>query len=641
MTPSHKVLVVDDDSAATDTIVRSLTRKGYSITSVVTSGEDAIKHIQTNKPDVVLMDITLNGRMDGIESADYIKNNFQIPLIYMSAHTDQAFIERAKITEPYGYIIKPFTQRELEIVVDMAIYKHDMDMKFKKLSDDTEQESELLRNITENISEVFWLVDKSFSKLYYVSPAYEHIWGCSVESLYENPLSIMDAIHKDDRHCLINNLEIVKGLPFSCEYRIVHPSGTIRWIRHCGFPVTDKNGDISKYAGVARDITERKRVKEKLRDSEKYLSNLIENIPYMVFIKNATDLRFVRFNKAGELLTGLKSSEVLGKNDYDLFPKNMADFLTEKDMDVIVNKKMVDIPEEIIKTLHFGERVLHTKKIPITDDEGNVQYLLSISDDITDMKRKQEELIKAREAAIIASKVKSDILANMSHELRTPLNSIIGFAEVLEDELLGPLNDKQRKDVNYILKAGRHLLSLINEVLDLAKIESGNIELYFESVSLRELIETSMTMHKERALRNGLQLSFDMDTDINIYVDERKIKQVISNLIGNAVKCTPNGGSVRVVARNITDADEFEVSVIDTGIGISPDDIPKLFKEFCQLESIYTKKYEGTGLGLAIVKRLIELHNGKIWVESEVGKGSKFVFTIPVRQKCLHRTNEG
>jgi signal transduction histidine kinase len=277
----------------------------------------------------------------------------------------------------------------------------------------------------------------------------------------------------------------------------------------------------------------------------------------------------------------------------------------------------------------------------ITQKEIGSQLILLAIEDITEKMRLERELAertrdaeKAQFEAEAATTAKSDFLANMSHELRTPLNSIIGFSEVLEDELLGSLNASQRENMQYILKAGRHLLSLINDILDLSKVESGKMELEVDRVSLSGILDASLVMHREKALRHGISLDLQMEpvTDMVIEADERKLKQILFNLLSNAVKFTPDGGSVRVMAREITGAQEIEISIEDTGIGIKLEDIPKLFKEFSQLDSVYDKGYEGTGLGLALTKKLVELHGGRIQVSSEFGKGSRLAFVIPVRQ---------
>jgi two-component system sensor histidine kinase/response regulator len=251
------------------------------------------------------------------------------------------------------------------------------------------------------------------------------------------------------------------------------------------------------------------------------------------------------------------------------------------------------------------------------------------------------ELVLQREAAQEAkfqaneaNRSKSDFLANMSHELRTPLNSIIGFSEVLEDEMFGQLNEKQQQYVDNILTSGKHLLELINDILDLSKVESGKMVLEPAVVNLRQELANSLTMFNEKALKHNLKLSLELpvDEEIKLIADIRKLKQIMFNLLSNALKFTPEGGVVRVAARK--DADFVEISVEDTGIGISKEDLPKLFKTFSQISSPYTKEHEGTGLGLALTKRMVELHGGRVWVESKPGKGSRFAFTIPVQQEA-------
>jgi signal transduction histidine kinase len=229
-----------------------------------------------------------------------------------------------------------------------------------------------------------------------------------------------------------------------------------------------------------------------------------------------------------------------------------------------------------------------------------------------------------------ANRHKSEFLANMSHELRTPLNAIIGFSEVLQERLFGDLNEKQAEYTSDILTSGQHLLSLINEILDLSKVEAGRMELELASFDLPLAIDNARTFVRERAVKHGITLDVDVDERLGEYVgDERKIKQILLNLLSNAVKFTPEGGRIRISA-NKTD-NSVEISVSDTGIGITPEDQPKIFEEFRQVGSDSTHKIEGTGLGLTLAKKFVELHGGKIWVESELGKGSTFSFTLPER----------
>jgi signal transduction histidine kinase len=230
----------------------------------------------------------------------------------------------------------------------------------------------------------------------------------------------------------------------------------------------------------------------------------------------------------------------------------------------------------------------------------------------------------------VASRHKSEFLANMSHELRTPLNAILGFSEVLADRLFGEINDKQAEYLRDILESGRHLLSLINDILDLSKIEAGRMELEPTEFDLPGAIENALTLVRERAGRRGITLVREVDTRVGtIRGDERKVKQIVLNLLSNAIKFTPEGG--RIDVRAGVSGGAVEVSVSDTGVGIAPEDQATVFEEFRQVGTA-DKKVEGTGLGLALCRKFVELHGGRIRVTSRLGHGSTFTFTLPVRR---------
>ncbi|HUH94247.1 MAG TPA: GAF domain-containing protein, partial [Casimicrobiaceae bacterium] len=234
--------------------------------------------------------------------------------------------------------------------------------------------------------------------------------------------------------------------------------------------------------------------------------------------------------------------------------------------------------------------------------------------------------VKSRELET-ASRHKSEFLANMSHELRTPLNAIIGFSEVLAERMFGEINDKQAEYLADILESGRHLLSLINDILDLSKIEAGRMELEPSDFDLPGAIDNTLILVRERAQQRAIKLGRTLDERLGrIRADERKVKQVLLNLLSNALKFTPEGGRIDVQAQ-LRDG-VAEIAVTDTGVGIAPEDQEAVFEEFRQVGTA-SKKIEGTGLGLAISRKFVELHGGRMWVESEVGKGSTFTFTLP------------
>ena len=244
-----------------------------------------------------------------------------------------------------------------------------------------------------------------------------------------------------------------------------------------------------------------------------------------------------------------------------------------------------------------------------------------------DVNRMNDELGRLYGELETASRHKSDFLATMSHELRTPLNAIIGFSEVLHEQMFGELNERQLAYVHDVLDAGRHLLSLINDVLDLAKIEAGKMELELSEVALPELLRSAVSMHSERASRNGIALAVTTEPDeITVAADERRVRQIVFNLLSNAVKFTPADGRVDVSAR--VEDGHVEIAVADTGPGIPPEDLATIFEEFEQAGD--GKRAEGTGLGLPLSRKLAELHRGRLWVESEVGHGSTFRFTLPL-----------
>ncbi|MFC2041103.1 ATP-binding protein [Chloroflexota bacterium] len=250
------------------------------------------------------------------------------------------------------------------------------------------------------------------------------------------------------------------------------------------------------------------------------------------------------------------------------------------------------------------------------------------------LKERNAELEIAIRAAEAANQVKSDFLASMSHELRTPLNAIIGFSQVLQKQYFGKLNEKQSQYVRDVLESGEHLLSLINDILDLSKIEAGKMELELSQVKIKDLLENSLVMIKEKVLVHGISLNFHTSGDLEgleIMADERRLKQVMFNLLSNAAKFTPDGGAISVEGKK--QGKELNISVSDTGIGIASEEQERIFEEFYQVSGSVKDKTPGTGLGLPLTKSIVEMHSGRIWVESAgQGKGSQFSFTLPVGQ---------
>ena len=361
-----------------------------------------------------------------------------------------------------------------------------------------------------------------------------------------------------------------------------------------------------------------------------FLDSMIENIPNMIFVKDAKDLRFVRLNRAGEDLLGFSRHELIGKNGFDFFPADQAERFISADRETLRNRHLVDIPEETIQTKHKGQRILHTKKIPILDATGEPSFLLGISEDITEARQAQEALLRAQEEADRANRAKSQFLASMSHELRTPLNAILGFSELLSDDATDQFDKStRRRFLDQIHSSGQHLLQLINDILDLSKVEAGQMELHLQSVELGSLIQEVSATIEPLARSKAIELNAESTREISLIADAAKVKQMLLNLVSNAIKFTPTGGRIDIRIRRLESWVEIDVS--DSGIGIAKEDMDRLFTEFQQLDAGPGRQQEGTGLGLALTRRFAELHGGQVIVESEVGKGSTFTLRLPLQ----------
>ena len=404
----------------------------------------------------------------------------------------------------------------------------------------------------------------------------------------------------------------------------------------------DELDTIIGYLLIGTDNTARKQVEaeqkqlsQRLRDHQFYTRSLFEsNIDAIMTTDPAGIITDV--NKQMEVLSGCTRDELIGAPFKNYFTNPDR---AETGIKLVLREKKVTNYELTARHREGLETVVSFNAATFYDRDRKLQGVFAAARDVTERKRldqvlqeKNVELENARSIAEKTSLTKSDFLANMSHELRTPLNAVIGFSEVLQDQMFGEINEKQQEYVNNILTSGRHLLSLINDILDLSKVESGKMELEVGVFSLRESLEASITMLMEKAMKGGLELQLDLapEADVRIEADQRKLKQILFNLLSNAVKFTPATGTVHLSA--VRDGDYIEITVRDTGIGIRDEDISKLFQPFTQLESVYTKGFEGTGLGLALTRQLVELHGGRIWVNSEFGAGSSFSVTLPLTQ---------
>jgi PAS domain S-box-containing protein len=425
---------------------------------------------------------------------------------------------------------------------------------------------------------------------------------------------------------------------------------------------------------LQREIREHSKTEELLRSSEEQYRLLFENSFDVIF---SLDRQFnlVSMSPSIERILGYKPEELIGRPlfELNLLPPEYLEVAFAQIMQVFGGGSISASEYEVLAK-DGTVRVAQISGAPIRK-QGEVVGGISISRDITaakkadeDLRRahdelemrvyqRTEELKRANEALETANRAKTDFLANMSHELRTPLNHIMGFTELILDRQCGDINTVQAEYLNDVLQSSGHLLSLINDILDLSKVEAGKLELQTTEVHLRMLLESGMGMVKEQALKHRIEFLTAIEDSIEtIQADERKLKQILYNLLSNAVKFTPDGGVVTIAARYLCpregqwfcrqgkpvrlpmDGDDpllkrerlISISVRDTGIGIKGEDLQRIFAPFEQGDGSLSRRYQGTGLGLSLTKRLVELHGGRIWAESEgKEKGSTFYFVIP------------
>src|SRR5580704_3823716 len=396
---------------------------------------------------------------------------------------------------------------------------------------------------------------------------------------------------------------------------------------------------------------ERRKLDQRLRDQHFYTRSLIEsNIDALI----TTDPRGIitDINKQMEALTGCTRDELIGAP----FKSSFTDpARAEAGIKRVLNEGKVTNYELTARARDGKETVVSYNATTFHDRDRSLQGVFAAARDVTELKRFERTLVQKNAELEDASRMKSEFLANMSHELRTPLNAIIGFSEVLRDGLMGELTDKQRGFISDIFGSGKHLLSLINDILDLSKVEAGKMTLDMEEVQVHSLFANSLSIIREKAAVRHIRLTMDAPEELgSIQADARKVKQIVYNLLSNAVKFTSEGGEVTLRAGRVSRAEvgrpsgswkgrsfpskvdgdfaEFlKISVTDSGIGISPEGLERLFKPFSQIDSGLARRFEGTGLGLAMVKLLAELHGGAVAVESAVGKGSCFTVWLPLR----------
>ena len=473
------------------------------------------------------------------------------------------------------------------------------------------------------------------------------LYGYSLSNHIEALEVWHQSLHPEDDDAVHDavTLALQKEKEFEAQFRVIHPDGSIHWIQAHALVQRNDQGMPERMIGTNVDISDRRNAELQLQKSDAHLKTAqrIGKLGSWEFILNNRQLLWSK-----EVYRIFGRDPAVGEPSFE---ELQAIFIPEdREYHQRILQKAIEEaqPYEIVLRFHRpdGQLVyMQGRGEPIVNAEGKVSHLVGTVLDITERKLAEQQLQQTNQELARATKHKNEFLANMSHELRTPLNAILGMTEGLQESIFGKLNQQQEKAIMTIERSGSHLLELINDILDVAKIESGQLELDCSPTAITPLCLSSLAFVKQMAFKKRIQLNTEIPTNLPlVMLDERRIRQLLINLLNNAVKFTPESGcitlSVNYVKSSVDQSVLLDSSpqnyihfrVNDTGIGIAPENLDKLFQPFIQIDSALNRQYQGSGLGLTLVKRIVDLHRGQVSVTSNVGQGSCFIVKLPVNQ---------
>ncbi len=470
----------------------------------------------------------------------------------------------------------------------------------------------------------------------YVSTNLERMVGCAEGEHITSMAEWIERLHPGNHDQIRHRLDryLTEKTTIISEYQITTVDGRIMWVETRATPTFDAVGNVKTVIGVDTDITDRKVAENALAEREALLDSIFENMPVGILIKDSNHV-VERWNRKYLEWYGRAAKDMIGRQS-----DQVEGFQTSEDA-----RRMMAQEDEVIRTGETSQRQIerpfvdgriHTvsvTKFPIFDWNGEISRVGSVSVDMTDQIETQNALTTANENLENANRAKSDFLAHMSHELRTPLNSIIGFSQMTYDEMLGRIeNAKYVEYAGLIKDSAEHLLDVINDILDLSKVESGEISLNESDVNVVDAVEGIVTLLQRQTNAIGPKIHYRVPADpLVVRADERMIRQVLLNVLSNAIKFTPETGNVRVQT-DLVRSGHIRIVVEDTGIGMAPEDIPRALEPFGQVRKSASLAHDGTGLGLSITQKLLALHNAVLEISSEIGAGVKVEIVFPVER---------
>lgn len=607
-----KILVVEDESIVSLEIQSRLEDLGYEIAGAVYSGEDAVSSSKELIPDLILMDINLRGEIDGIEAANTIKGTLNIPIIYMTAYADDETIQRAKVSEPYAYIIKPIEVRELHTSIEIALFKSKME---KKLVASEKR----FRGLFENATLGLYRTSLNGEILMGNTALVKMLGYDSLEELSKRNVTKEGYLNPDRRMDFINELEVNGSvIAFEAEWR--KSDGSVIYVSESASKNIDEYGN-TVIEGTVEDITERKKSEIKLKESKEFLQAVYDNVYNAILIHDENGI-ILDANEKVFSVFNIDREKVLGASIMD-FSGQSASFEEAKAYWEKVLKGENQISEWKLKK-PVDNSVFDVEVFLTKINYNGKDYILANVRDITEQKMAKLAIIKAKEAAEKSDQLKSDFLAGMSHEIRTPVNTILSYSSLLKDELKEMGINHFGDLFHSISFGGKRLIRTVDSILNMSQIQTGTFDLFVQDINLEEdLLFPLYSEFKVEANNKGLNLTLEKGLSPSIVKgDSYALGQLFTNLIDNAIKYT-NEGEVKISTHKNEDGVLF-VDVSDTGIGISEEFLENIFNPFTQETQGYTRRFDGNGLGLALVKRYASLNNADVSIKSKKGVGTTF-----------------
>lgn len=633
--PAHSLLIVEDEAIVALDLRLQLEGLGYEVTGVAASAEAAIELVDRRRPDLILMDVRLQGALDGIAAAELIRQDRDIPVIFLTSHSDDETVRRAARTAPYGYLTKPFQIKELRAGIEVALTKSRME---RQLREADRWFAQTLQCVADGV-----IVTDLEARVRFVNPAAERLTGWPVEEAVGRPIEEIVRIHAPDgvprpdaeapdavdrpidpSRLVRTVLDRGRPLPAVHALNLRSRDGSGRIVDETAGPVDDDGGVRLGAVLVLRDASGRVAQEALLRASEERFRSAFDHAPLGMALVSLGG-EFIQLNESLCRLLGASAAEVKRLGQSGLTPEADREHEAQRLNELFVGAEAVVQYERRFLRPHTDEPVWALVSVSLLREGGQPTCFLYQVHDLTEQKLAAAQLAELaeermrRQASELASAAKSEFLSRASHEMRTPLNAVIGFAQLLQMLKEG---DPARTQVyaNHIRVAGEHMLTLVTDLLDLNRVAQGALKLEPQPLGLRDAVAESVELLRGLGQSHGIELEWSVPDDLVVVADPTRLRQVLLNLGSNAIKYNRQGGTVKFSAV-LREPDRMRLMIEDSGIGMTAEQIERLFQPFDRL-GLERTRIPGVGLGLVIARGLVIEMGGTLTVQSRPRAGT-------------------